>query len=206
MQTNRKRIGFLLILVGLLLIILIIYFGFSKKNSTVVPTTPGTPTSTGLTTGSVTGTTTPGDRPTSHLTYDLTKEAPHVTNATDLEKIGMSLAERFGSYSNQSDYNNFIDLKIFMTDNMKAWVDTYIASLKKTAVAGAGYSGQETTALVAKTTSFDDKAGTALVVVTVERAASTDQIGGGKPEIAKLDLTFKKVNNDWLMDKAYWEK
>jgi hypothetical protein len=208
MQTNRKQIGLLLILVGLLLLILIIYFGFSKKTPTVVPTGPtGPSTTTGqIPSGPSTGTTTPGDRPTNYLKYDLSQEAPHVTNATDLEKIGMSLAERFGSYSNQSDYSNFTDLKIFMTDNMKAWVDTYIIDLKKNSVAGAGYSGQETKALTAKTTSFDDKAGTALVIVTVERSASTDQIGGGTPEIAKLDLTFKKINNDWLMDKAYWEK
>lgn len=204
MQTNRKRIGLLLILVGLLLLIVIIYFGFPKKaptGSTATSTTPG-----GLTTGAVTGTTTPGNRPANHLTYDLSQEAPHVTNATDLEKIGMSFAERFGSYSNQSNYGNFTDLKIFMTDNMKVWVDTYIADLKKSAVAGAGYSGLVTHALTAQTSGFNDQAGTALVIVTTERSASTDQIGGGTPQIAKLDLTFKKVSSDWLVDKAYWEK
>lgn len=129
-----------------------------------------------------------------------------MTNATDLEKIGMSFAERFGSYSNQSDYSNFTDLKLFMTDNMKDWVDTYIVDLKKKAVASTGYAGQETTALIATTASFDDQAGTALIIVTVKRSVSTAEVGGGTPEVAKLDLTFQKVNNDWLVDKAYWEK
>lgn len=208
MQTNRKQIGLLLILIGLLLLILIIYFGFFKKTPTVVPIGPvGPSTTTGqMPSGPSTGTTTPGDRPTNYLKYDLSQETPHVTNATDLEKIGMSFAERFGSYSNQSNYGNFTDLKIFMTDNMKAWVDTYIVDLKKNAVAGAGYSGWETRAITASASGFDDQAGTALVIVTVERSASTDQIGGGTAQTAKLDLTFKKVNNDWLVDRAYWEK
>jgi hypothetical protein len=208
MQTNRKRIGLLLILIGLLLLILIIYFGFFKKTPTGVPTGPtGTSTVAGqLPAGPSTGTTTPGDRPTGHQTYNLAQEAPHVTSATDLEKIGMSFAESFGSYSNQSEYSNFTGLKIFMTDNMKAWVDTYIVDLKKSSAASTGYSGWETRALTANASGFDDQAGTALIIVTVERSTSTEQIGGGVPQIAKLDLTFKKVNNDWLVDRAYWEK
>jgi len=205
MQTNRKKIGLLLILVGLLLIILIIYFGFSKKTPTTT-TTNITPAATSTVRVTVNGTTTPGDLPTGHQTYDLSKEAPHITNAGDLEKIGMAFAERFGSYSNQSDFGNFRDLKLFMTDNMKTWVDTYIAALKKSASTATGYSGQETHALSAKASAFDDKAGTAAVVVTVARSVSSDKIGGGQPQTAKLDLAFKKVNNNWLVDKAYWEK
>lgn len=205
MQNNRQRLGLLLILIGLLVLILAVYFLFPKK-SPVSPVVPGGPGGGQLTTEPVNGTTTPGDRPTGHRVYDISKEKPHVTNATDLEKIGMSFAERFGSYSNQSNYSNFEDLKIFMTDNMKDWVDSYVASLKKGSAPSTSYAGQETRALSAQASSFDDKAGTALVVVTVARSLSTDQVGGGTPQAAKLDLNFKKIDGRWLVDKAYWEK
>ena len=121
-------------------------------------------------------------------------------------KIGMSFAERFGSYSNQSDYGNFTDLKIMMTDNMKSWVDTYVAQLKKQNSASGAYYGLTTQAVTATVSSFDDKTGQAAVIVTVKQVASTAKVTGGPSVTKKLDLTFKKVNGDWLVDRAYSEK
>ena len=52
----------------------------------------------------------------------------------DLARMASAFAERFGSFSNQSDYGNIRDLQIFMTDNMKVWAENYIndARAKKT--------------------------------------------------------------------------
>ncbi len=208
MQTNRKQAGILIVLLGLLIILLIIYFGFikSKTPTTNQPTT-GTPTSTAqLPSGPTTGTTTPGDTPQNHQQYDLSKEAPHQLNGNDLSKIGMAFAARFGSYSNQSNYNNFTDLKIMMTDSLKTWVDSYVAALKANAQNSATYYGINTKAITADIANFDYSAGTGKIIVTTERSESTDKIGGGTPYEQKLDLTFKKVGGDWLVDNAYWEK
>lgn len=205
MQTNRKTIGLLFVLLGLLVIAAIIYFVFMKKAATEEPLTPGTnnPISQ-LPAGEEKGTTTPSDKPR-RTEYDLTKEPTHSTNAADLAQRSKSYAERLGSYSTQSDYGNFTDLKIYMTASLQAWADKYVAEQKASAKSDS-YYGITAKALTTEVKSFDDAAGTAEIIVTTERRESTEKIGGGEPFTQKLDLSFLKVNGEWLMDKAYWEK
>ncbi|MFA6194834.1 MAG: hypothetical protein WC719_03785 [Patescibacteria group bacterium] len=205
MQTNRKTIGLLFVLLGLLVIVAIIYFVFMKKAAVEEPLLPAdTPTSQ-LPAGEEKGTTTPSDQPRNYTQYDVTKEATHTVNATDLAQRSKSYAERLGSYSTQSDYGNFTDLKIYMTASLQAWADKYVAEQKASAKSDS-YYGITAKALTTEVKSFDDKAGTAEIIVTTERRESTEKIGGGEPFTQKLDLSFLKVNGEWLMDKAYWEK
>jgi len=209
MQTTRKQVGLLIILIGIIIILLIVYFAFWKGQP--LSTGPSQPVATTTTTGQLpggqtTGTTTPSDQPVNYQVYDPNREPTHQINGNDLMKIGMSFAARFGSYSNQSDYGNFTDLKIMMTDNMKSWVDTYITQLKSQSAGNGAYYGVTTQAVTATVSSFDDKAETAAIIVTTKQVANTDKVTGGASSIKKLDLNFKKVNGDWLVDRAYWEK
>lgn len=208
MQNNRRNIGILIIIIGLILIGLIIYFGFLRKTSTgpteTATTTPSVTSQ--LPTGPETSTTTPSDKPRNYQKYDISKETPRPVGAADLAKLAMSYSARLGSYSSQSDYSNFTDLSIYMTDSLRAWSDKYVAELKSKTKSSA-YYGITTNALTTEVKSFDDKAGTAEIVVTTERRESTETIGGGEPFIQKIDLSFvKNAAGDWLMDKAYWEK
>jgi len=205
MQTNRKTIGLLLIFLGLIIIAAIVYFLLMKKTATQSPLTSAG-TSTGqLPAGTETGTTTPSDQPRNYTQYDISKEAIHAVNATDLAQRSRSYAERLGSYSTQSEYGNFTDLKVYMTASMQAWADRYVEDQKASAKSGS-YYGIETKALTTEIKSFDDKAGTAEIVVTTERRESTEKIGGGEPFQQKLDINFLKINGEWLIDAAYWEK
>lgn len=204
MQTNRKTIGLLFVLLGLLVIAAIIYFVFMKKAATEEPLIPGDSLTSQLPAGEERGTTTPSDKPR-RTEYDLTQEPTHSINAADLAQRSKSYAERLGSYSTQSDYGNFTDLKIYMTASLQAWADKYVAEQKASAKSDS-YYGITAKALTTEIKSFDDSAGTAEIVVTTERRESTEQIGGGEPFTQKLSLSFLKVNGEWLMDKAYWEK
>jgi len=202
---NRKIISLFLILLGLAIIAVILYFLFAKKTAVTPVVTPVTPS-----TGQLSpledqkGTTTPGDKPR-RIEYDITKEATHKTGAVDLEQRSAAYAERLGSYSTQSDYGNFTDLQIYMTDNFRAWADNYVAEQKAAAKSGS-YYGITAKALTTEVKSFNDSAGTAEIIVTTERRASTAEIGGGEPYLQKLNISFLKVNGEWLMDAAYWEK
>lgn len=206
MLNDRKKIGIIVIIIGFILLAAIIYFGFfqNKPATTDNGATTGTSTA-NLPSTPETGTTTPGDRPRDTHKYDISKEAPHKFNETDLQNRAKSYSQRLGSYSSQSDYSNFTDLKMYMTSSLQEWSDKYVAELKSKNKSNA-YYGITTEALVSEVKSFDDKAGTAQVIVTTQRSESTDKIGGGQPYIQKLDLSFVKVNNEWLIDKAYWEK
>lgn len=206
MQTDRKKIGIFIIIIGLILLGLIIYFGLIKKTPTgteVVNEPTGTSQ---LPTGPETGTTTPGDKPVNYQRYDVSKEKPHKFNENDLAKTAKAFTERFGSYSVQSNYGNFTDLKIFMTDSFKEWIDKYVETLKSQNKNNLTYYGITTRALTTEVKNFDDAKGVAEIVILTERQESTEKINGGEPYRQKLTLNFVKLNNDWLVDKAYWEK
>jgi len=205
MQADRKKMGIFIIIIALILVIAIIYFVFLKKSSTPTEFIPeGTETNVQLPEAEQVGSTTPSDAPKA-TNYNVALEAPHKIIADDLGKQAMSFAERFGSFSNQSNYGNFTDLKIFMTDNMSTWADEYVAELKNQKSASS-YYGIETTALTYEIKKFDDSAGQAEITISTQRQESTEKINGGQSYVQNLDLNLVKVNGDWLFDKAYWVK
>ncbi|MFA5023968.1 MAG: hypothetical protein WC523_03380 [Patescibacteria group bacterium] len=207
MQTNRRQLGLLIIIIGLIILLLIVYFGFFKKSSSpTVPSTTTEPTISGqLPTGPETASTTPGDKPRNYQKYNIAAEAAHKTNASDVAKMAMAFSERLGSYSNQSNYGNFTDLKIFMTDSFKDWADKYVETLKSQN-AGVAYYGISTKAVTSEVKSFKEAAGTAEIIVTTQRRESTTTLGGGEAYTQKITIGFVKVNGEWLVDNAYWEK
>ncbi len=207
MQVNRKKIAIAIIILGLIIIALIIYFTFIKKPLAPIVEGPSSPGISGqLPVGPEVGTSTPSDKPRNYQQYDVSKEAAHETTADDLGKISMSFAERFGSFSNQSNYGNFTDLKILMTDNMKKWADKYVAQLKAQPQESGAYYGVISKALTYEVKKFDDKNGEAEIIIGMQRRESTESIAGGEAYIQNLSLSLVKENNDWLFDKAYWEK
>lgn len=205
MQADRKKMGIFIIIIALILIILIIYFIFLKKAPVPVDTVPVESGATGqLPASEQVGATTVSDAPKA-ASYNVAAAAPHKVNADDLGKQSMSFAERFGSFSSQSNYGNFTDLKMFMTSNMQTWVDEYIVELKSQKSASS-YYGLTTKALTYEVKKFDDKAGQAEITIGTQRRESTEEINGGQSYIQNLDLSLVKVNGDWLFDRAYWQK
>lgn len=192
--------------IALIVIAVIVYLFFIKKEKVYVPGTETTPVVVDeFPEADAMGTTTPSDAPRNYQQYNLANEPEHQINGGDLGKISMSFAERFGSFSNQSNYGNFTDLKILMTDSMKAWADGYVSDLRTQPVSGA-YYGITTKALTYEVKKFDEASGQAEVLITTQRRESTEEINGGEPYIQKLTLGLEKVNGTWLFARAYWEK
>lgn len=142
---------------------------------------------------------------TTNYTYDENAEKNRSLVAEDLRMKAKSFAERFGSYTNQSNYDNFNDLKIFMTSKMISWVDDYIAGLKKTETDQNGYYGMTTAAVSGTVKKFSDTAGTAEISVTTQRREVT---GSAEPKVFSQDIliTYKKTGTDWKVDSAVWQK
>lgn len=205
MDNNRKKIGIVLIVLGLLIIALIIYFGFIKKDKDkdepIITETPMVelplPAGDDLTN--------PGDISRSWQP-NLSAEAEHVFNETDLKKRAKAFAERFGSYSNQSNYSNFSDLEIFMTKSFADWAKSYVEQLRESAPSYEVYYGISTRALTTELISFNEITGQAEVNVLTERSESSADGGDLEPYQQKILLKFNKLANDWLVDAAYWEK
>lgn len=206
MMDNRKKIGLLIIVTAVLILVIMIIL-FFKKTTPIVDGPISTSTTGGVLEVSeitVTPTSTPGDRPRNYQTYDISKEAPYEVGSNDAVKTASLFATRFGSFSNQSDYGNVTDLKIFMTDSMKEWADKYVASLKSQEYTGE-YYGIITHALTTKLLSYNKDAGSAKVLVTTERQENKGDILGTSYQ-QKMTLDLVKVNNEWLIDNAVWEK
>lgn len=203
---NRKKLGILIIFIGLLIIAAIIYFIFIRRSAE--PATPVVPVITPtaqLPTGPETSSTTPGDRPRNYQQYDITKEPVHQTNAEDIAKLASAVAERLGSFSNQSDYSNFADLNIFMTESMRTWAKDYVEKTKASNPYNGSYYGMTTKAVATEVKSFNEETGQAEVIISTQRRET--KIDGGENNFQQdLRLVFVKENNQWLVDGAYWLK
>lgn len=123
----------------------------------------------------------------------------------NLEKIASLFAERLGSYSNQSEYGNILDLKIFMTESMQTWADGYIAKTKADAKYDGIYRGTVTRAISSNVTEFDSAAGTAKATVSTQRVDSTSENNNESVYYEDLSLMFKKEGSAWLVDDARWQ-
>lgn len=206
MRSNRKLSGIAIVIIGLILIILIIYFGFVKKNPSTEPTIIEEPFITGQLPGGSTDTplTTPGDRPVNSQQYDISQEAPRETDENDLVSMARLFAERLGSYSNYSNYSNYDDLLLFMTAEMKVWAKEYVDELKENTINNGEYYGITTNAVTSEVLEFTNDE--ARIMVTTKRRESTSSVNEGEAFFQDIEITLKKINNTWLVDKAYWQE
>ncbi|MCD4693821.1 hypothetical protein K8R62_00485 [bacterium] len=121
----------------------------------------------------------------------------------DLKKLASSFAERFGSYSNQSRYDNLRDLKLFMSDGMKSWTDGFIEEQLSKEYSGE-YYGISTKSVVATVDNFNPSSGVASATVQTQRI---EQEEGKEDNVFYQDLKidFVKNNKNWVVDEANWQ-
>ena len=202
MEDKRRRIGILLISLGLLIILIVVFLFLTRKDDDRPIITPdGEENLPEI----IIEETTPSDIQRNYQQYDISKEAEHVFNSTDLSKRARVFVERFGSYSNQSDYGNFKDLELYMTKSFAAWSSSYVDKLRENAPNYQSYYGISTVAIQTELKSFDDNLGVAEIDVLTERTETTSGLDQDKYR-QKISLKFLKVGRDWLVDAAYWEK
>lgn len=135
----------------------------------------------------------------------VTKKADTPLGQLDIERMAKSFAERFGSFSNQSNYTNITDLRMFMSEKMKKWADAYMAKNQKDNTADQVYYGLTSKALSADTTLFDDAKGAATVIVeTRRREAMGTSNNSSNLYNQKITITFVKENQIWKVDSAIW--
>lgn len=130
-------------------------------------------------------------------------EEPPVEEAASV--IAEAFAERFGSYSNQSDYANLDDLAVFMTPNISGWIIKYKDQLRKENPDFNYYYAMETKAISKQVNSLDEEAGKAEITVKTQRQEFKNSIEN--PRIFYQDILIKlvKIDNEWKVDGAYWQ-
>src|SRR6056297_1177249 len=123
---NKKLVPILIIIGALLLIILIIWFLFFRGGQE--PIENNVPEAEVVVNQPIEEEQEVEQKPEERRQNIVPEERE--LNANDLGKMASSFAERFGSYSNHSNYSNILDLQIFMTRKMKNWAEKSIEESK----------------------------------------------------------------------------
>ena len=128
-------------------------------------------------------------------------------NKEDLKRIASSFVERFGSYSNQSNYSNIKDLKMFMSNKMRDWADSFIVDQLKNARANSIYYGIITKVSTEELLEYDDVNGKVSVLVNTRRR---EAIGASNNFSEVFDqsivVSFVKDRGVWKVDSANWNE
>lgn len=122
--------------------------------------------------------------------------------APDFLDISRSFAERFGSFSNQSNFENVEGLKPFMTPAMRTWADNFIRDAAAKMDPSAPYYGITTRTLEVVGKNVQES--NATVVAKTQRR---EVKGNASPRVfyQDLSLTLKKVEGEWKVEKVEWK-
>ncbi|MDP2708489.1 MAG: hypothetical protein Q8O93_00335 [bacterium] len=130
---------------------------------------------------------------------------PAEVGRNELVKMSSAFAERFGSYSNQSDYGNIRDLRIFMTAKLKTWADNYINDARSRQGDSAIYYGIITKAISGEAKQFDPDTGQAEILIKTQRRESIGVSGNNATFYQDIIIKYEKENGAWLLDGIYWQ-
>lgn len=122
----------------------------------------------------------------------------------ELKQMAAAFAERFGSFSNQSNYGNISDLKIFMTDKMRNWSDEFVAAEKAKKSDISIYFGVTTKALAEEMKKFDKENGEAEALVKTQRREASGFTSNISSYYQDIAISFKKEKGVWKVDSAKW--
>ena len=128
--------------------------------------------------------------------------APQDSSAA-LKRLASSVAERYGSYSTIGDFENQTDLLPIMSDAFAARTNAAVAALRAKPQPAA-FFGVTSRAINATVDALDEKAGTAVVTVNVQRR-ETDAAGTETVKYQNVRLTFTKENDAWKLDSVKWQ-
>ncbi len=112
-------------------------------------------------------------------------------------------AERFGTYSNQGDFQNLIDLFPLMTERLRSQTERTIDAARVAPSTPTGYVGVTTRPVTTAVVSVDEAGGRAVLRVSTQRATQT---GDAQPvtRYETLTLEFRNQQNVWKVDSALW--
>jgi len=198
---NKRLLGIIVIAIGLIVLIGIVYFiffyNFSQPQEQVQPAV------------SQQTNTQPVNRANQPSTTNQVSivQSPKKTDLSeiDLKRMAESFAERFGSYSNQSNYGNISDLKIFMSSRMQAWADDYINQAIQRKTDANIYYGITTKAIASEIKQYDNDSGQAEILVKTQRREATGTTANASSFYQEITIKFIKENGVWKVNDAFWQ-
>lgn len=125
-----------------------------------------------------------------------------------IRAISLTFAERYGSYSNQSNFSNLKTLTGLMTDKMQAFSNDFISSQKVFSPTdlqdGVSYYGITTNALSVKVLSVDEDLGRAEVDIGTQRVETKITTNNPRTFYQTLKISLIDDGDGWKVDSATW--
>lgn len=194
---SRKQ-KILIVVVGILIILALFYWLFLRESFT--PQSPATKTNVNVVALP------PVIPPNSATVSAIVPEASAEEKLrSSISRLAAAFAERYGSYSNQGNFENLSDLESLMTEKMWAETDSFIQQSKASAGDSAVYFGVTTKAISVNIVSIDEVAGIAEITVGTQRRESSGSMADSSAiKYENLELTFWKVGGEWKVNAAKW--
>lgn len=127
------------------------------------------------------------------------------TTEQELRQLALSFTERYGSYSNQTDFANLENLLVFMTDDFAGATRSFVASERSKNRDTVVYYGITTKAAAAQTEAFRESQGTAVFLVQTLRREAIGATNNARSYQQSLRITMKKSDGVWKVDAADWQ-
>lgn len=195
MDKDKKRniliIG--LLAIALLMIAFIVWWQFFRTESTDVNINTSTNTNTNTQQVLIN---------VSNINSGLT-EPTEVNEDTDLSarRLAGIFAERFGSYNTETEFQNTVDLKIYMTDSMKQWADNFINTQKSSQATNVYYS--VITKVLSTKILSESETDTTIELLT-QRTENGDNFEADNTFNQSIELELNYINDVWLVNKVTW--
>ena len=122
----------------------------------------------------------------------------------ELSKMAISFAERYGSYSNQSNFENLEDLLPFMSTSLSARTEIKIKENRAQASEPALYYGIITKVLNAQLLTFSEVNGQATLKLATQRQEMIGSSVNKNVYYADLKLEFVRESGIWKVNRAIW--
>ena len=202
---NRKLIGILIIIIGLIALIGIIYvvffYDFAAKPEEIGQNNKSTQQSKEIPIKKQ-----QQEPPRSAIIAAKISQPDKIeVKQGDLKRMAAAFAERFGSYSNQSNYGNVRGLKIFMSKKMQAWADDFIEQDRAKKIEANIYYGITTKAIAQEVNKFDENIGQAEILVKAQRREAIGATSNATIFYQDIIVKFIREKDIWKVDQAEWQ-
>lgn len=189
----------------LLLLLIALALLFLRRPSDVTNLTPEEQAAANQRPGGLGGNSFPSPSFNTNISDPATNAAPppKPDEQGNMKRIAAAFAERYGSYSNVGDFENVLDLKVYMTESMQAWADSYVAEAR-TKPRSAEYAGTTTRAISVDVSAIDEGAGTASLTVKTQRRETGSTVGSDRVYYQDLKFEFLKSGDVWKVNSVAW--
>jgi hypothetical protein len=131
---------------------------------------------------------------------------PEADLAVTLKSLASAFSERYGSFSNQSDFKNLRDLSPMMTDRFAVQNDVYIKSQKEKGEDARVYYGVTSKTVKNRLVSLNEQETEAVVEMTMQRREARESMNSNvRIFYQDIVIGLVKERGEWKIGSAEWQ-